>query len=90
MLHLTDMQRSHLSQWLTRELEPLTMAEPETLAEYVIALLNNDKVGDELFKFCEEQLSAFLTENTVPFLTSLFATLKGFFLFLSILILIAY
>ena len=63
--------------WLSQELEPLTMADPETLAEYVIALLKNDKDNDALVAFCIDQLMDFLKEHTKSFVKDLFKALKG-------------
>ena len=70
-------EEKRLLSWLSKELEPLTMADPETLAEYVIALLKNDKDYDSLVAFCIDQLMDFLKENTKSFVKDLFKILKG-------------
>lgn len=66
-----------LSVWLSKELEPLTLADPDTLAEYVIALLKHDKDSHDLKEFCKEELADFLKENTEPFVKLLFEALEG-------------
>jgi hypothetical protein len=76
---IQDEHLSALLLWLTRELEPLTLADPATLAEYVLALLKNDKENEDLKVFCTEQLSDFLKENTKSFVRELFQVLSGIF-----------
>jgi RNA-binding protein 26 len=76
-MHLEESNIEHLSQWLSKQLEPLTMADPDTLAEYVIALLKHDKVKEELKEFCHVELHDFLKEHTTPFVKQLFDVLDG-------------
>ncbi|CAM9015343.1 unnamed protein product [Wickerhamomyces anomalus] len=55
-----------LKPWLIKRSGELSDAEPDVLADYVIALLNNKVEGDELVKLLEEQLEDFL-ENSKSF-----------------------
>jgi hypothetical protein len=70
-------EEKRLLLWLSKELGPLTMADPETLAEYVVALLKNDKEHQILVDFCIDQLMDFLKENTRSFVKDLFKIIKG-------------
>jgi hypothetical protein len=69
----------HLLTWLSKELKPLTLADAGTLAEYVIALLKNEKENDALKAHCIEQLTDFLKSNTEPFIKQLFNVIEGDF-----------
>ena len=53
-----------VKQWLIRELEPLCDADPDVLADYVLALFKNDADDDELNKMLNEQLVDFLEGHT--------------------------
>ena len=66
-----------LQEWLTEVLDPLTPADPATLAEYVLTLLKHDKNGTELRRHCVDQLYDFLKENTETFVADLFRTIQG-------------
>lgn len=79
MRYFDEDNTEQISQWLSKELEPLTLADPDTLAEYVIALLKHDKDTDELADFCKEELADFLKEHTEPFVKLLFEALEGIF-----------
>ena len=57
-------QEAALRARLIDQLSPLSEAEPPVLAEYVIALLKNDVVLDDLKRTCLDQLFDFLQENT--------------------------
>ena len=72
-----------LQNWLALKLEPLTLADSATLAEYVVSLLKNDKDGEDLKSFCETELLDFLRDHTKPFIDELFDTLRGNFTFVS-------
>ncbi|KAJ3197495.1 hypothetical protein HK101_003193 [Irineochytrium annulatum] len=56
--------------YLTAQLEPICDADPEVLADYVLALLKHDK--HDLKETCINQLEDFLKEETVPFVNKLF------------------
>jgi hypothetical protein len=53
------------------------MADPDTLAEYVIALLKNDKEEEDLKKHCTKELMDFLKNETESFVQLLFQVLAG-------------
>lgn len=52
-----------LKPWLIKRSSELSDAEPDVLADYVLALLNNKVEGDELAKLLEEQLDDFLEDS---------------------------
>lgn len=64
-----------LKPWLIKRSGELSDAEPDVLADYVIALLNNKVEGDELVKLLEEQLDDFL-ENSKSFAFEIVNVLK--------------
>lgn len=66
-----------VKQWLIHELEPLCDADPDVLADYVLALFRYDSGEDELKHTLNEQLLDFLEGNTAPFVENAFATLKS-------------
>ncbi|KAI8052230.1 hypothetical protein BDF22DRAFT_687200 [Syncephalis plumigaleata] len=61
----------YLKDRLASELEPICDADPVVLADYVIALLKNDKPRDEMRELCVSQLEDFLSEYTVSFVDNL-------------------
>uniref|UniRef100_A0A915EFT3 C3H1-type domain-containing protein n=1 Tax=Ditylenchus dipsaci TaxID=166011 RepID=A0A915EFT3_9BILA len=63
--------------WISRDVEPLTDAEPGALAKYVIALIKKPLSDDELEKLCLEKLEVFLQSHTKSFVERLFRCLKG-------------
>jgi hypothetical protein len=66
-----------LLRWLSLTLTDLCDADPNALAQYVVALLkHHDKKGDVLKNHCSEQLIDFLQDKTDSFLDSLFQVLK--------------
>jgi RNA-binding protein 26 len=68
----------YLIEWLVQQLDPITDAEPATLAEYVVALLKHEKNDEEgLKRHCQSQLEDFLREHTRSFVDNLFAAMKG-------------
>jgi hypothetical protein len=71
----------YLQEWLTDRLDPITDAEPGTLAEYVLALLKHEKDGDALMHHCSTQLEDFLRENTQSFVQNLFQAIQGWLFF---------
>ncbi|KAI1293931.1 hypothetical protein EDD11_008339 [Mortierella claussenii] len=62
---------------LTQELIQISDADPDTLATYIIALLEHDKENDGLQTLCISQLEDFLGEETEPFVRSLFKVLES-------------
>ena len=66
-----------VKQWLIRELEPLCDADPDVLADYVLALFKNDTGEDELVAMLNEQLVDFLEGNTESFVRKAVDTLKN-------------
>ncbi|XP_039143042.1 zinc finger CCCH domain-containing protein 27 isoform X2 [Dioscorea cayenensis subsp. rotundata] len=67
---------SLVADYLTNHLGPLTKADPVILAEYVVALLRNDKPKKELQKLCADSLVEFLGPSTNSFITKLFQALE--------------
>lgn len=61
-----------LSHYLIEHLRALTEADPALLADYVTALLKNNKPKEELKTLCLDQLHDFLGEGTTSFVVSLF------------------
>ncbi|KAH9296465.1 hypothetical protein KI387_040053, partial [Taxus chinensis] len=51
-------------------------ADPALVANYIVALLKNNKPQEELQKICIEQLHEFLGDNTTTFVTQLFHALE--------------
>ncbi|WFD31529.1 hypothetical protein MSPP1_002567 [Malassezia sp. CBS 17886] len=58
---------STVKAWLVHELEPLCDADPDVLADYVLALFKNDSNEQELAAMLNEQLVDFLESGTAPF-----------------------
>lgn len=62
--------------WLSDELTPITDADPNALAKYVLALVKKpDKSQDELKEFTKDQLNVFLGDHTAPFVEKVFVAL---------------
>ncbi|WFD19898.1 hypothetical protein MCAP1_002139 [Malassezia caprae] len=66
-----------VKQWLVRELEPLCDADPDVLADYVLALFKNDANETELVAMLNEQLADFLEQHTQAFVAKTVEALKG-------------
>lgn len=66
-----------VKQWLVRELEPLCDADPDVLADYVLALFKNDSNESELVAMLNEQLADFLEQHTQAFVSKTVEALKG-------------
>lgn len=75
-IYVPDEKLPQLQEWLAEVLDPLTPADPATLAEYVLTLLKHDKNGSELRKHCVDQLYDFLKENTETFVSDLFSAIQ--------------
>ena len=74
---LPDFDEEVLRSWLVAELRPISDADPDVLARYVLALLRNDKTLSQLRSLCVEQLEDFLADSTEGFVTRLFDALEG-------------
>jgi PWI domain-containing protein/RNA recognition motif-containing protein len=73
---LTDTASTRI--YLSRELANISDADPQILADYILALLRHDKPMDEMKRVCLENLHDFLHERTERFVESLFEYLvKG-------------
>ncbi|KIO20570.1 hypothetical protein M407DRAFT_29775 [Tulasnella calospora MUT 4182] len=79
-MHLDLTNEQELQSWLVTTLEPICDADPNTLAEYIIAVLKNeisDVSGmDALHVFMEEQLKEFIQE-TPKFVSRLLSTVQN-------------
>lgn len=58
--------------WLAKLLEPICDADPNALANYVVALVKKDKSEQDLKAFCVDQLDVFLQKETTGFVDKLF------------------
>lgn len=65
-----------LTDYLVKNLEPLTKADPEILAKYVVALLKKDKPSKELQNLCTDNLVEFLGNGAKSFTVKLFQALE--------------
>ncbi|SNX82151.1 uncharacterized protein MEPE_00857 [Melanopsichium pennsylvanicum] len=65
-----------LKAWLTSELGPICDADPEVLADYVLALLKHEQPEAELQSLLTDQLHDFLAEQTQPFVTKTFQAIN--------------
>eukprot|EP01116_Phalansterium_solitarium_P015363 TRINITY_DN3389_c0_g1_i1.p1 TRINITY_DN3389_c0_g1~~TRINITY_DN3389_c0_g1_i1.p1 ORF type:complete len:987 (-),score=217.63 TRINITY_DN3389_c0_g1_i1:331-3291(-) len=65
-----------LQAWLVEHLEPICVADPKVLGDYVIALLKKNEPRDLLLKTCIDELEDFLRDATSSFVHSLFDVLK--------------
>ncbi|WFC99958.1 hypothetical protein MYAM1_002704 [Malassezia yamatoensis] len=70
-------QTEEVKQWLITELEPLCDADPDVLADYVLALFKYDTGEQELLKMMNEQLVDFLEGETPAFVEKAYNTLKS-------------
>ncbi|KDN36547.1 hypothetical protein K437DRAFT_296772 [Tilletiaria anomala UBC 951] len=58
---------SEIKAWLASKLEPICDADPDVLADYVLALLKHDDDAVKLAQTLNDQLSDFLADNTISF-----------------------
>ncbi|KAA1468608.1 hypothetical protein DENSPDRAFT_476953 [Dentipellis sp. KUC8613] len=65
-----------LKPWLTRTLEPICDADPDALADYILALLKHNAPENELRKELVSQLEEFLEKEGPPFIDTLFTALR--------------
>ncbi|KZW02091.1 hypothetical protein EXIGLDRAFT_760307 [Exidia glandulosa HHB12029] len=66
-----------LRPWLIRTLEPICDADPEVLADYVLALLKHEAPEAELRTMFTKQLEDFLDKESAPFVDQLFSALRS-------------
>ncbi|KAI0067886.1 hypothetical protein BV25DRAFT_1911750 [Artomyces pyxidatus] len=66
----------HLKPWLTKTLEPICDADPDALADYILALLKHNAPETELRKELASQLEEFLEKEGPPFIDTLFTALR--------------
>ncbi len=55
---------SSLRSWIVSKVTNLSDADPDVLADFILALLKHELPDDELFLMCQEQLRDFLQDNT--------------------------
>lgn len=63
-MRISSDEEAPLKEHLKSALHPLCEADPELLADYVIALLKNDSSHEELAASLREALTDFLGDNT--------------------------
>ncbi|KAH8552775.1 hypothetical protein BGW37DRAFT_271462 [Umbelopsis sp. PMI_123] len=73
----SEARSEDLKKFLTQELAPICDADPDVLAQYVLALLKNNKPTSELKDSVTEQLEDFLKDQTLAFVTKLFNVLES-------------
>ncbi|KAF2467303.1 uncharacterized protein BDR25DRAFT_267440 [Lindgomyces ingoldianus] len=72
-----DTDKTALKQWVTLKLTEISEADPEVLADYVIALLTADESEHFVKEQCLEALPDFLPEHAVgPFVNDIFDAVK--------------
>ena len=76
-MRLAPGEEDAVRQHLVEQLKPLSEAEPEVLADYVMVLVEKDVPKDELRENCVLELSAFLQESTEQFVSQLFSDLDA-------------
>ncbi|GAA6016022.1 hypothetical protein JCM11491_007147 [Sporobolomyces phaffii] len=74
---MIQVDTARVKPWLVQHLEPITDAEPATLAEYVLALLQRDETPDELERICIESLGDFLEGHTDKFVKEMLAFVRN-------------
>lgn len=73
---LDSAQQAKLKDYLLVTLESISEADNDALAEYILALLKNDKPHSQLQRECSEQLEEFLESHTKNFVLGLFIWLN--------------
>lgn len=68
---VADSEVPQLKNWVVKNIESISEADPEILSEYVVALLQHDESVEKLRELCLEQLQEFLHTGTAPFVNSL-------------------
>ncbi|XP_078428409.1 zinc finger (CCCH-type) family protein / RNA recognition motif (RRM)-containing protein isoform X2 [Wolffia australiana] len=67
---------SSLTEYLVKNLEPLTETDPAIVADFIVPLLKKDKPVQELQKLCADNLVEFLGHGTKAFVSRLFKTFE--------------
>ncbi|KAL2200601.1 hypothetical protein P885DRAFT_66253 [Corynascus similis CBS 632.67] len=62
----------HLKAWIVKRLENTSDADPDVLADYVLALLRHDGGIDDVRKLCEDEIPDFLKEDSPVFVDDVF------------------
>ncbi|KAL2158945.1 hypothetical protein VTH06DRAFT_2975 [Thermothelomyces fergusii] len=62
----------HLKAWIVKRLENTSDADPDVLADYVLALLRHDGDIDDVRKLCEDEIPDFLKEDSPVFVNDVF------------------
>ncbi|KAK4152789.1 hypothetical protein C8A00DRAFT_15949 [Chaetomidium leptoderma] len=62
----------HLKSWIVKRLENTSDADPEVLADYVLALLRHDGDIHDVRKLCEAEMPDFLQEDSPVFVSDVF------------------
>ena len=76
-MRLDEHEISSLRQWVCRTVGPYCQAEPDTLAKYVVALVQNDLDRAGLRRRCEGELTDIMGESTTKFVNQLFNVLDN-------------
>jgi hypothetical protein len=63
-----------LKAWLVRRLLSASEADPDVLADYILALLRHDQGRDEIKETCISQLADFMSSGLNPSSKSFFAS----------------
>ncbi|KAK4146733.1 uncharacterized protein C8A04DRAFT_25301 [Dichotomopilus funicola] len=63
---------AHLKQWIVKRLENTSDADPDVLADYVLALLRHDGDINDVRKLCESEIPDFLKEDSPVFVNDVF------------------
>ncbi|TLD21310.1 hypothetical protein PspLS_09007 [Pyricularia sp. CBS 133598] len=74
-MHFSDEEAALLKAWIVKRLENTSDADPDVLADYVLALLRHDGSPEEVRKICEEEIPDFLKEESTVFLDDVFAAI---------------
>ncbi|KAL2153310.1 hypothetical protein VTH82DRAFT_4465 [Thermothelomyces myriococcoides] len=62
----------HLKAWIVKRLENTSDADPDVLADYVLALLRHDGDINDVRKLCEDEIPDFLKEDSPVFVNDVF------------------
>ncbi|KAH6856515.1 hypothetical protein B0I37DRAFT_77471 [Chaetomium sp. MPI-CAGE-AT-0009] len=66
---------AHLKKWIVTRLENTSDADPDVLADYVLALLRHDGDINDVRRLCEEEIPDFLKEDSPVFVNDVFEAL---------------
>ena len=75
---MKESEQEQFLTWLVKELKPISTEDPEVLAQYVEALVNDDDSNmEEVKKKCKTELEDFLFQETDNFVNKLFIVLEN-------------